>query len=128
MDDECTGQGKCHGCLSWCSICGDVAHVCDGRLRGERCDAHPVPPTWPELRAERSAAEKLIADGEAMVREGRRELERVVDRERARRAFAAQEAAEEARFWGSIGGGGANGGDVGQDTRQLSIFNTQGQT
>lgn len=27
---ECPGKGKCHGCLCWCDICGDVdVGVCD---------------------------------------------------------------------------------------------------
>lgn len=36
VDDPCPGQGKCHGCLSWCDECGDVDTVCNA----ERCDRH----------------------------------------------------------------------------------------
>lgn len=37
--EECTGQGTCHGCLGWCSICGTVSHVCDF----PECDWHRRP-------------------------------------------------------------------------------------
>src|SRR5262249_34369171 len=35
-DDACPGEGKCHGCLSWCDRCGDVSRICDAL----RCDKH----------------------------------------------------------------------------------------
>lgn len=96
--DECPGAGLCHGCLKWCSNCGDVSHVCDARLDGQRCDCHPVPPEWSELRRQRGAAEKQIADGRRMAREGGEALLLVVDGEIARRAFDRQRAEEE-RAW-----------------------------
>jgi hypothetical protein len=99
LTDECAGAGNCHGCLRWCSFCGDVAHVCDTRLRGERCDEHPVPPSAATLRRERAEAERTIREGERMVREGRAALREVVDREYARRAYAEQLAKEERRMF-----------------------------
>lgn len=33
---DCAGHGKCHGCLSWCVVCGDVFDICDS----PRCDTH----------------------------------------------------------------------------------------
>ncbi len=39
MDDVCPGEGRCHGCLSWCAWCGTVGGVCDSE-RGS-CDCHP---------------------------------------------------------------------------------------
>lgn len=69
-ESECTGADKCHGCLNWCSTCGDVGHVCDMRLRGERCDSHPVPPHWGSLRTSRSQAERTIHAGKGLIREG----------------------------------------------------------
>ena len=33
---ECSGDGKCHGCLKWCDSCGDVSATC----HAEECDAH----------------------------------------------------------------------------------------
>ncbi|HEY8095023.1 MAG TPA: hypothetical protein VIE65_02880 [Methylobacter sp.] len=33
---ECPGENKCHGCMSWCELCGDVSYVCDDT----RCDTH----------------------------------------------------------------------------------------
>ncbi len=33
---ECPGEGRCHGCISWCDRCGDTLTVCDC----ERCDRH----------------------------------------------------------------------------------------
>lgn len=35
---ECAGAAACHGCLAWCTGCGDVAAMCDD----PRCDAHAV--------------------------------------------------------------------------------------
>lgn len=35
---DCTGEGRCHGPLSWCDFCGDVSQVCDAKT-GE-CDCH----------------------------------------------------------------------------------------
>lgn len=92
VSDECPGVDKCHGCLKWCSMCGDVAHVCDMRLRGERCDEHPVPPTWQVLAIARREALRHIEEGDRMVREGGSMLSRVVDDEKARRELDKQEA------------------------------------
>lgn len=88
--DECPGKGLCHGCLNWCAECGEVGDVCDARLRGDRCDQHPVPPPWRMLRSDRQAAEKLVADGKRLQREGAKALEEVVEGERRRRAYDAQ--------------------------------------
>ena len=101
VSDDCPGVDKCHGCLRWCSTCGDVAHVCDMRLRGERCDAHPVPPTWQVLRERRKKAERKRFDGQELIREAEAELSDIVDNEKARRAFAEQEAEIERKFWGA---------------------------
>lgn len=99
-DDECPGEGRCHGPLGWCSTCGDVGHVCDMRLRGERCDAHPVPPEWRDLRRARAEAERLIAEGQRMIREGEKALlDEVGDGEIARRAFDAQREKADAALW-----------------------------
>ena len=99
-ESECSGAGKCHGCLGWCDMCEDVKHVCDMRLRGERCDAHPVPPTWQVLRERRKKAERKRFDGQELIREAEAELSDIVDDEKARRAFAEQEAQLERKFWG----------------------------
>lgn len=34
--DGCPGEGKCHGALVWCDLCGDVTKTC----HEEVCDAH----------------------------------------------------------------------------------------
>lgn len=39
MDDDCPGKGKCHGCIDWCDVCGDVG-VGDGVCDHFECDAH----------------------------------------------------------------------------------------
>lgn len=96
-EPECAGTGKCHGCLKWCSTCGDVAHICDTRLRGERCDEHPVPTAAIIVRFARRAAEEKIARGREMLREGERELAEVVDAENARRAYDRQMVEAEAK-------------------------------
>lgn len=36
LPEECTGHGRCHGCLAWCAACGDVDTVCDDLS----CDQH----------------------------------------------------------------------------------------
>ena len=36
--EECPGEGVCHGALNWCSSCGDVDEICDDF---QNCDAHP---------------------------------------------------------------------------------------
>jgi len=36
--EECTGEGECHGCLQWCSACGDVRYVC---TEPGVCSCHP---------------------------------------------------------------------------------------
>lgn len=55
-ESECAGTGKCHGCMDWCQDCGTVRHVCDARLRGERCDVHPVPAPANVIRSALDAA------------------------------------------------------------------------
>jgi hypothetical protein len=44
--EECPGQHKCHGCLKWCSYCGDVAWVCDY----PQCDEHIRLDEWDSRR------------------------------------------------------------------------------
>lgn len=88
--NECPGAGLCHGALKWCDVCGDVKHICDARLRGERCAEHPVPPDVVTGRAAHRAAEKMIRDGNAMARDGERALQKAIDDEMARRAYANQ--------------------------------------
>lgn len=39
-DDECPGQGKCHGSMHWCGTCGVVVHMCDDFL----CEMHHSAP------------------------------------------------------------------------------------
>ncbi len=41
-EPECSGEGKCHGCLCWCTKCGDVANVCNADVTAEvkQCDRH----------------------------------------------------------------------------------------
>lgn len=52
--EECTGFGNCHGCLKWCSFCGDVSDMCDGDEGppgSPGCDTHhkyPLPLPVPE--------------------------------------------------------------------------------
>lgn len=93
---ECPGAGKCHGCLKWCNECGDiVTHVCDARLRGERCDQHPVPPPSNVIRSARKAAEAMIDKGREMERDGQVALREAVAAEGARRVYDRQMAGEE---------------------------------
>lgn len=33
---DCPGEGRCHGCASWCDNCGDVGTMCDAI----HCDRH----------------------------------------------------------------------------------------
>src|SRR6478609_6925149 len=99
MDDECPGVGLCHGCLDWCSTCGTVRHVCDMRFRGKRCDAHPTPPEWHVLRAERKAAEAQLAKAQAAEGEARRELDRISEQEAKRRGFDREQEKEDVKFW-----------------------------
>lgn len=95
---ECAEKGLCHGPLKWCDACGDVKHVCDFRLRGERCDEHPVPPTARENLKARRAAEKMIRDAAEMQREGLALLNAATDSERARTAYdKARRAQEDAK-------------------------------
>lgn len=37
QSDECAGAGQCHGCMTWCPVCGDAAaKVCPDH----DCDVH----------------------------------------------------------------------------------------
>jgi hypothetical protein len=90
MIDECPGPGKCHGPRVWCDNCGNVGHICDTRLRDERCDAHPVPPTPGEIAARRKAAEAKLAEGRRIIAEGEAELMQVREDARARQAYGEQ--------------------------------------
>ena len=98
-DDECAGAGKCHGCLKWCADCGDVAHVCDARLRGERCDEHPVPPRWDTLRGFRAVIESQIAESKRVLRQAEADLSEIQDHENARRAYDRQMIEEDRRLF-----------------------------
>lgn len=102
-DSECAGAGKCHGSMRWCDICGNGPHVCDTRLRGERCDSHPVPPSTGIIRLAKTEAERKIAEGERLLREGRAELEEAIAAERARWAYAEQIAQAEHALFGLAG-------------------------
>ena len=101
-DAECAGAGKCHGCLKWCDTCGDVDTVCDARLRGERCDEHPVPPPWHVIRAAIAAAEKRMRDAARELHAGEAELEEAHEEERKRRAYDAQLREQEKKDFPSI--------------------------
>jgi hypothetical protein len=81
--------------------CENVKHVCDIRLRGDRCDEHPVPPTWQALREMRRKAERSRATGLKEVREAEAWLDTIVDDEKARRAFDLQVAADERKVMGT---------------------------
>jgi len=103
-EPECPGVGKCHGCLKWCNTCGDVAHVCDVRLRDERCDAHPVPESPERLRLLRREAEQMIRAGKQMLADGERQLAEVIEEERASREYLRQMAeVEEREMKGAMG-------------------------
>lgn len=93
----CPGAGKCHGCMSWCDACGNVGDVCDVRLFGERCDAHPRPPPSHELRASRRALEERIRDLVAALCDARSELADLAELERVSRVLLAQQAEDERR-------------------------------
>lgn len=97
MSEACPGAGKCHGCMSWCDECGNVGDVCDTRLLGERCDAHPRPPPSHELRASRRALEERIRDLVAALRGARSELADIAEAERVSRVLLAQQAEDERR-------------------------------
>lgn len=100
-DDECPGAGKCHGCLKWCSTCENVKHVCDMRLRGDRCDEHPVPPTRESIVARRLTAQRKLFRASEEVRELEAELDELHDEEQARKAFDLQVAADERKVMGT---------------------------
>lgn len=100
MIDECPGPGKCHGPRVWCDNCGDVRHICDARLRDERCDAHPIPPTPSEIAARRKAAEAKLAEGRRLIREGEAELAEAYEDARARKAYGEQMGALERELFG----------------------------
>jgi hypothetical protein len=67
-----------------------VAHICDARLREDRCDEHPIPLTQRECLIARHRAEKMIADGREMAREGERLLVAAQDLGKARREYDRQ--------------------------------------
>jgi hypothetical protein len=94
---ECPGAGKCHGCLKWCNECGDVKHVCDARLRHDRCDSHPVPPESETLRFARAVAENMIRSGKQMIADGARDLDDVIEGESARHEYDRQVAEDECK-------------------------------
>ncbi len=100
-EDECPGTGECHGPLRWCSTCMDVDQVCDMRRRGERCDCHPLPPSWSVIKLARKLAEAKIAEAAASLSEGRRQLAEVEETERIRRAVDKEEAEADGALWGA---------------------------
>lgn len=112
-EDDCPGAGKCHGPVNWCSTCEDVGDVCDARLAGQRCDAHPFPETWPMLRDARTVVEKKIAGAKESLREESTALEWIKEQERRRRVFDRQVAEEERRSFevlvASAPAGGSHG-------------------
>jgi len=68
---ECPGEGQCHGCLSWCDLCGDVDHVCDypecsRHLREEEVEAQLA-----ETERDLAALAAAHASLEAELRAGR---------------------------------------------------------
>ncbi len=93
--DPCPGAGKCHGCLKWCDVCGDVAHICDDRLDGRRCDEHPVPPEWGTICNDKAAVERKRAEGRRLLREVDAEMDLVNDAANARRAYDKQRVEQE---------------------------------
>ena len=103
VDATCPGTGRCHGCLRWCDECGSVRHVCDMRLRGERCDQHPVPPPMHKLRQQRYAQQRIIAKARADIRAAEHELIGIEDQTQAARAFLAQLAKEEKCLFSGTG-------------------------
>lgn len=49
----CESYGNCHGCLGWCSYCGDVGDMCHVFAWPLRCDTHkryPPPPPGSDPR------------------------------------------------------------------------------
>ena len=99
-DYVCPGKGKCHGCVKWCDSCGDVGHVCDVRLDGERCNAHPIPPTQAELSQRRKAAENRLLDAQRADREARTELVEIHELQQSRNAYVEQMVEQERRLFG----------------------------
>jgi hypothetical protein len=78
-----------------------VKHVCDIRLRGDRCDEHPVPPTWHKLRERRKNLERKQSEARNALTELDSALIVLRDEERARRAFDLQVAADERKVTGT---------------------------
>lgn len=100
MIDACPGPGKCHGPLVWCDNCGNVRHICDTRLRDERCDAHAAPPTPGEIAARRKAAEAKLAEGRRLIREAEADLADAYEDACARRTYGEQMGALERELLG----------------------------
>jgi hypothetical protein len=96
-DDECTGAGRCHGCLRWCRLCGDVAHVCDARLRGASCDAHPVPPPADVIRAQIADAARRRDEARQAVQQAGVEWVQLTELLLAREAYDRQVREQEER-------------------------------
>ena len=96
IDSDCQGPGKCHGPQKWCATCGDVDQTCDARLRGEICDAHPVPPTGAIIRAAILASERKLAEGRRLIAEATAELTEAYEEGAARSAYDRQLAYEKA--------------------------------
>lgn len=95
ITDKCPGRGKCHGCMKWCDQCGNVAHTCDVRLRGDRCDQHPIPPSRASLESARKAAVQAMFVAEEAKRDASERLREINDAFVARRAYDLQCAVDE---------------------------------
>lgn len=95
--EKCPGAGKCHGHMTWCADCGAVDSTCDSRLRGEQCDAHPVPPDMAAIRVIVAVAERKIEQAETDLRAGLHDLQKAHYLMQQRRRYDRQLAAEEER-------------------------------
>lgn len=60
-ESECPGEGRCHGCMVWCDLCGNVGHTCDY----PECDHHR---RLEELERDIKAAEKEAAQASSHCR------------------------------------------------------------
>lgn len=50
--DDCPGEGRCHGCASWCDRCGDVTAVC----HSGSCERHHCS----DCRADVTSSEEIV--------------------------------------------------------------------
>ena len=54
MSETCPGKYKCHGCMQWCDVCGDVDQICDD----PHCDTHK---RWNEIEQEYASASARLS-------------------------------------------------------------------